>query len=104
MQSAYTRALEENGAGMDKRQKDVVHRHIDDHKEAIFNGAAELLVDRLKDTAEAVGRELKKYTEDLSDKENKKSLHDPELVQARQDMEKIVFETKNLLQMASQWE
>jgi hypothetical protein len=36
--------------------------------------------------------------------ENKRSFHDPELVQARQDMEKIVFETENLLQMASQWE
>jgi len=35
---------------------------------------------------------------------SKKGFHDPEFVQARQDMDKIMVEIEKLLQMASQWE
>ena len=48
--------------------QDVVHRHIADHKETIFDGAADILVDSLKCTSVRVGQELKESVEYLSEK------------------------------------
>jgi hypothetical protein len=48
--------------------QDVVHQHIDDHKETIFDEAADLLVDSLQHTAVRVGVGLKKSSEDLREK------------------------------------
>eukprot|EP00931_Biecheleriopsis_adriatica_P102434 TRINITY_DN77411_c0_g1_i1.p1 TRINITY_DN77411_c0_g1~~TRINITY_DN77411_c0_g1_i1.p1 ORF type:complete len:1078 (+),score=263.86 TRINITY_DN77411_c0_g1_i1:66-3299(+) len=49
MSSCYSRAAAQNGAGMDVRQKEIVHQHVSNNGRSLFKSVGGLLQDELAD-------------------------------------------------------
>ncbi|KAI0079668.1 hypothetical protein K474DRAFT_1683062 [Panus rudis PR-1116 ss-1] len=64
----YDRAMEERGKGSVARQKALFHNYVDDLKEEIFEGAADVIMTRLTKAAEAVGDALEEALAELAEK------------------------------------
>ncbi|EMD41072.1 hypothetical protein CERSUDRAFT_63001 [Gelatoporia subvermispora B] len=62
----YNRAMDERGKGSVARQKMVFHDHVENIKDEVFEDAADVLMSRLKNSAEAVGKTLENVLTDLA--------------------------------------
>ncbi|KAG2348788.1 hypothetical protein BDR05DRAFT_995184 [Suillus weaverae] len=60
--------LRQRGRGSVARQKTVFHDHVGTHKHAIFNGGAEVLLDRLSAAAGAIGKAVNESLRELAEK------------------------------------
>ncbi|OBZ71936.1 hypothetical protein A0H81_08311 [Grifola frondosa] len=107
----YDRAMEERGRGSVARQKAVFHDYVDDLKDEIFTGAADVLLTRLAKAAEAVGKALEDALEELAKKievsiavlwEGQRD--DPAQVKAREEVVRTVCEIIGQVQIWSQAE
>ncbi|KIK36397.1 hypothetical protein CY34DRAFT_26339 [Suillus luteus UH-Slu-Lm8-n1] len=68
LMDGYDLAVEERGRGSVARQKAVFHNYINDHKQDVFNGGAEVLMGRLSTAAETIGKALNKSLRELAEK------------------------------------
>ncbi|CCM01707.1 uncharacterized protein FIBRA_03772 [Fibroporia radiculosa] len=64
----YDLAMEERGPGSVVRQKGVFHDFVDNIKNEVFNDGAEVIMGRLSNAAEAIGRALEDALEKLAEK------------------------------------
>ncbi|KZT24461.1 hypothetical protein NEOLEDRAFT_1134832 [Neolentinus lepideus HHB14362 ss-1] len=64
----YDRAMEERGRGSVARQKAVFHDFIDDVKDEVFTGGADVIMTRLTHAATAVGEALEEALAALAEK------------------------------------
>ncbi|EPQ59276.1 hypothetical protein GLOTRDRAFT_136192 [Gloeophyllum trabeum ATCC 11539] len=64
----YDRAMLERGKGSVARQKTVFHDFIDDVKDEVFTGGADVIMNRLAQAAEAVGEALEEGLAALAEK------------------------------------
>ncbi|KAI0773956.1 hypothetical protein C8Q74DRAFT_798482 [Fomes fomentarius] len=103
----YERAMEERGRGSVARQKAVFHDYITEVKNLVFTGAADVIMTRLSDAAEAVGDALHASLEELARKVEVSIAvlwegvrDDPEQVKARAEVVEVVSE---VLQQVEFW-
>ncbi|KII94798.1 hypothetical protein PLICRDRAFT_86263 [Plicaturopsis crispa FD-325 SS-3] len=68
LREGYNRAMEERGTGSVARQKALFHNYVNDCKDEVFNGGAEVLLGRLAGAAEAVGDALETALTELAQK------------------------------------
>jgi hypothetical protein len=64
----YTTAMEERGRGSVARQKDVFRTYVSDCKDDIFEDGADVILDRLTDAADAIGKTLTAALDNLAQK------------------------------------
>ncbi|KAJ7498992.1 hypothetical protein FB451DRAFT_1347396 [Mycena latifolia] len=64
----YLSAMGETGIGSVKRQKDSFHSYISDCKDDIFEDGADVIMERLTNAAEAIGKALDEAMENLAQK------------------------------------
>ncbi|KAJ7744514.1 hypothetical protein DFH07DRAFT_25631 [Mycena maculata] len=64
----YTEAMEHRGKGSVARQKASFHDYITDVKDDIFDGGADVIMERLTDAAEAIGKALDVAMDNLAQK------------------------------------
>ncbi|KAF9452482.1 hypothetical protein P691DRAFT_697145, partial [Macrolepiota fuliginosa MF-IS2] len=64
----YDRAMEERGRGSVARQKDVFRQYVNDQKNEMFEGGAQVIMDRLVAIANAIGEDLETALEELAKK------------------------------------
>ncbi|KAG1892585.1 hypothetical protein F4604DRAFT_1700262 [Suillus subluteus] len=64
----YELAAGQRGKGSVTRQKTVFHTYVATHKHAIFDGGAEVLLNRLTAAAEAIGKAVNELLRELAEK------------------------------------
>ncbi|KDQ65115.1 hypothetical protein JAAARDRAFT_188367 [Jaapia argillacea MUCL 33604] len=107
----YDRALEERGRGSVARQKAVFHDFIENVKDEVFTGGADVIMERLNKAAAAVGEALDASLQALAEKIEvslailwEGPRDDPSQVQARYQMVKTVTQIVDQLQLWTQAE
>ncbi|KAL0949749.1 hypothetical protein HGRIS_009787 [Hohenbuehelia grisea] len=68
LKQGYVAAMAERGVGSVRRQADVFHRFIDESRRTAFSGGAEVMLERLSESAEAVGVTLKASLREVAEK------------------------------------
>ncbi|TFK55750.1 hypothetical protein OE88DRAFT_1804556 [Heliocybe sulcata] len=102
----YDRAMEERGRGSVARQKAVFHDFIDDVKDEVFTGGADVVMTRLTQASNAVGEALEEALAALAEKVEvslavlwEGQRDDPAAVRKRLEMVKQMMEITRQVQL-----